>query len=217
MHYSTLAVVSLAAVAYAGSDVVEKRQNDPLADQASIISALQEFVSIDPSIYDQLTSAIPSSVYDEIQTAPAAASSILSAAAAGNDPEWADDLPQEVRTFLSTKGAAFQSFVGSISVYASGIVDSVSSAVDAAETDASGFRDSLTAAATSIRDQASSIVDSASSAADSATRTAGGVTRTAGATAGSTSTSTALAAKHTGLVAAGFAGAVGVLGLAIAL
>jgi len=200
MQFKNLAFFGLASFALAAPDKVRRQDNS--ASDLSALASLAGVTSLptDPAVLSSLEGVAasitallpPSSILSVLETA--VPSSVLS--------ELAD--PAQASSFASAFAAGstpgwYASLPGNVktflSTYAPGAATAVASGVSSAET------------------AASSVVASASSAASTAASSASAQASSAG----TSSSATGGAPRATGVFAAGIVGAVGVLGLAVAL
>ena len=149
-----------------------------------------------------LLTAAPSGFLSEIVHNPSFASSFESAFAAGSSPSWFNALPTSVKSYLHTYSGY------------NGI------ATAAAEIESGNGTSGITTASTGSTTSGSSsmtITSSGGTSGTSATSAGANSVSSSGALPLASSTSTAGAPSQTGVLAAGFVGAMGILGLALAL
>ncbi|KAJ5172451.1 hypothetical protein N7492_005044 [Penicillium capsulatum] len=167
------------------------------------------FESIPTSIREVLATAIPVSWYYDLLD-PVSRSSIVSEISQGVYPDWYNALPTSVLAWVSSVATQGEDFAFGAATATASPIGSASTSSATAVTSARATSASITAApSTQTQSSSQSVSTSASSetASESASSSAS-VTP---------STSTGRAAIATGSAAMSFAGAVGLLGLAIAL
>jgi hypothetical protein len=162
--------------------------------------------SVPNSILTVLETAIPASWYEEIMD-PTSRSSLVSEIEAGTLPAWYNALPSSVKAWASAQGGFAENFVGATSAAS----DDTTTVGDATPATTSAIN---TAAATATQTGATSsdkVATGTVSTSETSTASA------SASTSPSTATSTGGAPVATAGVAMSFAGAAGLLGLAIAL
>lgn len=157
-----------------------------------------------------LETAAPSSFISNIINDPAYASSFESAFSAGSSPSWFTALPTDVKSYLHT----YTGFVG-IASAAAGIQSDAANATTAAGNDTASSTGAAHASGASMTTSTSGA--SSGSGMMSTTSSSGNPASTGSSSASAAKATTGGATRPTGVIAAGFVGAAGVLGLAIAL
>jgi len=200
MHAKQLILFSLTAVVALAEPVanrMERRQyssadyNSELAAASSEMAAASSEMALlsgMPTLPASVESVLATAIPTSILTNPAAECSALN----GKEPDWYKSLPGDVKSALTSYESAIASWVK----------------------DHSSLFSTGTIAATGL---ASCGATGAAAAAATATGTTAKGTQASATAAGAQATGTNAAARPTGAVAAGLAGAVGLLGLVIAL
>ncbi|OCL09042.1 hypothetical protein AOQ84DRAFT_405454 [Glonium stellatum] len=193
MHVQQLILFSLTAVAALAEPVanrMDRRQYSSVDYNSLLAAASSEMAMLSgmPTLPASVESVLATAVPTSILTDPAAECSAL----AGKEPDWYKKLPGDVKSALTSYESALSSWAKDHSIYSSG-----------------------TAVATGL---AGCGATSVAAAAATAAGTTGKATGTAAAAAtGAQATGTNAAARPTSAVAVGLAGAVGLLGLVVAL
>lgn len=196
MHAKQLILLSLTAVVALAEPVanrMERRQyssvdyNSLLAAASSEIAMLSGMPTLPASVESVLATAIPTSIL----TNPAAECSALN----GKEPDWYKSLPSDVKSALTSYESAASSWLKDHPLPSAGTITG-------------------TIAATGLTGCGAT---SAAAAAATATGTTAKGTQASATATGAQAAGTNAAARPAGAVAAGLAGAVGLLGLVIAL
>jgi len=179
------------------------------------------------SVLSVLETAVPSGFLSSVLYNPSFAASFESAFSAGSSPSWFTLLPTDVQSYLhtynglemlATAGPVFESAVNSIDMSASGAATAIGTAATA--TGAVSGNGTVGSSGSTSGSGTSSTLTTTTGAAVSTGATAAGGTGSTTASASGSSTATPSSAGSTRAVAsiaAGLAGAVGILALAVVL
>lgn len=167
----------------------------------------QLYSEIPTSIVDVLVTAVPATWYENLLTNEAAASSVYENAVSGVYPDWYSKLPGSVQAWVTSEDSDAQSALATETALASSIYSSLTA-------DASSAAATITSGSSSSSAKTTGSSSGTSTGTDSAE---GSSSASASASASPSSTSNGAAPMATGNVAFSVAGAVGLLGLAVAL
>lgn len=199
LFFSTLALAAPAPQGTSDSTVTDGSDSD-LGDAAAALS------DVPSSILTVLETAIPASWYNDLAN-PASQSSMIAEIEAGTMPAWYNNLPASVKAWATSAGE-----LGLTA--ATPTADSADSA-DSTSGSTGSAAVQTTAASTASGSSGSAAMQTTAASTSSGSTAASGSASPSSKAASSTSTGGAPIA--TGSVAMSFAGAVGLLGLAIAL
>lgn len=193
MHLKNLSLLSLSTLALAS----------PIAQDATPSDIVLTIPRVPTSIMTVLETAIPASWYEEVLN-PSSRASIISEIEAGTLPAWYNSLPASVKAWATSAGGAFaQEIIGATPTPTATGADNGNDSTHAV---------TATPAATAMTSGAKGQTTKMTS--DSSSETPAS---TAKSSSPSSSTSTGGAPIATAGVAMSFAGAAGLLGLALAL
>ncbi|KUM57208.1 hypothetical protein ACN42_g9981 [Penicillium freii] len=207
MQYKSLAALLFTSMAMAAPADTSEPAGDSISD------------IIPPSIAVVLATAVPSSFWAEATNTAAFLSQVEQGMVSNSWPTWYSSLPDSVKEYVTTAVAGYYpSFASSISaeITSSGGSSSSPSTASATSTGASSSGASSSGASSS---DASSSTDSTSATDSSSSSTATGsdAASSSASTSGSAASTTADGGAAPTGIAVSLAGAVGVLGLALAL
>lgn len=207
---SPLATESASLDGYSGySDYSDLRGEN---SESNLVDGI--FENIPSSILEVLVTAIPVSWYYDLMN-PASQSSIISEASKGIYPDWYSALPTSVLAWASSAAADGDDFLF-------GSATATVSATDSASASATSVTNARASSATittapSKKTTAASKTGSAKASSEASSETASDAVSSSASVTPSTSLSTGGAAIATGSAAMSFAGAIGLLGLVVAL
>jgi len=232
MRTSLLTSASFFALSLASPNF--KRQDDPDLDAvASTISSIEAEITALPAAVTSQLSLIPSSIIDALSD-PTEAANIYSQIAQGQPPDWFSSLPPAIESYWTSVYPKVQTLVSLeasvASVYATA-TDGDGQVVYTADSADTGTHTSTTAPTSPVSTGASTTSLSRGTGTGSFTTappTTGSASGTGSSTksgsgngsstkSGSSTSSSSSGAQPTGVIAAGVFGAVGFLGLALAL
>lgn len=174
------------------------------------------FENIPSSILEVLATAIPVSWYYDLMN-PASQSSIISAASKGIYPDWYSALPTSVLAWASSAAADGDDFLFG-SATASATATATASATDSASASATAVTNARSSSATiTAAPSTKTTTASKTGSAEASSEAVSDAASSSASVSPSTSLSTGGAAIATGSAAMSFAGAIGLLGLAVAL